>query len=177
MSEHLESFLNSIGLGFFKEFKYDMRVDRTMVNILIQFYDRGKKCFIFNGIHRHFSLIDVHILTGMRVDGMPVMSRIVADPKILFTHAFDMEPPLSGAFDGGKIRLACLRATYSDLVVAPSDPGWLPYLRAYFFVRHRVLFNTRWHDGCCVCPVFESIGRHGCRWWICLGCSRMGQFI
>ncbi|KAH0994518.1 hypothetical protein GBA52_018382 [Prunus armeniaca] len=129
ITEELREALTRIGLGFFEHFKFQMRLDCTMVNALLRHYDRNLKCFIFNGNSLYFSLVDVLLITGMPIEGRPVIGRI-GKTENLFFNAFGIDPPPE-SLDGGRIRLSWLREKYSNNPVRPDEDGWAHYLRAY----------------------------------------------
>ncbi|CAB4301979.1 unnamed protein product [Prunus armeniaca] len=129
ITEDLREALTRIGLGFFERFKFQMRLDCTMVNALLRHYDRNLKCFTFNGYSLYFSLVDVLLITGMPIDGRPVIGRI-GKTETLFLNAFGINPPPE-SLDGGRIRLSWLRENYSNNPVRPDEDGWAHYLRAY----------------------------------------------
>ncbi|XP_021818345.1 protein MAIN-LIKE 2-like [Prunus avium] len=129
ITEELREALTRIGLGFFERFKFQMRLDCTMVNALLRHFDRNLKCFTFNGNSLYFSLVDVLLITGMPVDGRPVIGRI-GKTENLFFNAFGIDPPPE-SLDGGRIRLSWLREKYSNNPVRSDEDGWAHYLRAY----------------------------------------------
>lgn len=135
----LQNFLNSIGLGFIATLDYPLRVDRCMINILVNHYDPDQTCFIFNGIRYYFSLVDVQIITGLRVDGKPVLGRLGAR-NIMCQNAFGLTPP-DNAFEKAKIKFTWLFQEFAGLQVAEGDPLWLPYLRA-FFILYWIVYYT-----------------------------------
>lgn len=57
-----------MGLGF--------QVDKTMIDILVRCYNKDDGSFIFNENRCYFNLVDVQIITGLRVDGKPVLGRM-----------------------------------------------------------------------------------------------------
>ncbi|BFG32857.1 hypothetical protein CerSpe_191310 [Prunus speciosa] len=129
ITEELREALTRMGLGFFERFRFQMRLDCTMVNALLRHYDRNLKCFTFNGYSLYFSLVDVLLITGMPIDGRPVIGRL-GKTKSLFLNAFGIDPPPQ-SLDGGRIRLSWLRENYSNNPVRPDEDGWAYYLRAY----------------------------------------------
>lgn len=103
-----------------------------MVNTLIRYYSWDQQCFIFNGISFYFSLVDVRILTGLPIEGLPVIGTVGGYHR-LFSDAFELEANDEGnPITGGKIRLSWLRDRFSDLDIDHDHPRWPAYIRAYF---------------------------------------------
>ncbi|BBH04001.1 serine/threonine phosphatase 7 [Prunus dulcis] len=63
--------------------------------------------------------MDVLLITGMPIDGRPVIGRL-GKTRRLFLNAFGIDPPPE-SLDGGGL----------GLVVRPDEDGWAYYLRAY----------------------------------------------
>lgn len=62
-----------------------------MVQVLVNHYNPEQSCFIFNGIPYYFRLVDVQIITGLRVDGKQVLDRLV-NHEIICENAFGRIP-------------------------------------------------------------------------------------
>lgn len=68
----------------------------------------NQKCFIFNGIFHCFSLVDIHIVTGLWVDGKSILGRI-GKQKVLRMNDFEWKPS-DDAFS--KVKINWLLSTF-----------------------------------------------------------------
>lgn len=79
VTPHLQRYLDSIGLGFLSRFQSGIRLDISMVSALVSKYDVDRCCFRLNNEDLYFGLVDVNIISGLRIDGKPVMGHLVDD--------------------------------------------------------------------------------------------------
>ncbi|KAL6176612.1 hypothetical protein ACLB2K_053245 [Fragaria x ananassa] len=71
----------------------------------------------------YFSLVDVQIITGLRVDGKPVLGRLGAR-NIMCQNAFGLTPP-DNAFEKAKIKFTWLFQEFAGLQVAEVSVHYL----------------------------------------------------